>query len=170
MSFNKLIYFCSLFRRHVRKLQEMCYTVRLVSSLISVKHLVEEQCFSKPSSTWKHAVLMFLSNNFWLIALTTNTCAFTWTNPRSEVSTSDRYTEERRMNGSVTGHSLWSPFWYPFWPLSLLWIWPLNLLWNQKQELHFIHISYYWLLFCFCFSWWKTSQNYWNTKSIDANL
>lgn len=45
------MYLCSQFRRRIRKLQEMCNVVSLVSSVISVKHLVEEQCFSKPSST-----------------------------------------------------------------------------------------------------------------------
>lgn len=154
MTCNICIYLCGQFRRRIRKLQEMCNIVSLVSSVISVKHLV---VFPNPVIHWKHAVLI-LSNNLWLVALTTNTCAFIWTNSQSEVSISDCYTEERKMNGSVTGHSLRTPVRYLPWPLSLLWIRPLNLLCKQKQELHFIHISYYCFLFVSHDE--KTSQNY----------
>lgn len=51
MACNKLICLCSQVRSHIRKLKNVCDIVSLVSSLISVKHLVEEQCFSKSSST-----------------------------------------------------------------------------------------------------------------------
>lgn len=115
MTCNICIYLCGQFRRRIRKLQEMCNIVSLVSSVISVKHLV---VFPNPVIHWKHAVLI-LSNNLWLVALTTNTCAFIWTNSQSEVSISDCYTEERKMNGSVTGHSLRTPVRYLPWPLSL---------------------------------------------------
>lgn len=118
-------------------------------------------------------MLLVLSNNFWLIALTTNTCAFIWTNPRSEVSMSDCYTEERQTNGSATGHLLRSPFWYllsdfSFFSESDLW---------TCSEARIALYSYFLLLivlfffhFFVCFWWWKTSRNYWNTKTLDANL
>lgn len=115
----------------------MCNIVSVVSSVISVKHPVLIKVFFQTQFYIGNMQCWY----FWLIALTTNTCAFIWTNLRSEICTSELYTEERKMNG----HSLRSPFWYR--------LWPLNLLCKQRQELHFIHISYY--RNCFCFSCWK---------------
>lgn len=61
----------------------MCDSVRLPRPLISVKHLVEVQCWfflnekeksinddnKNPLVHWKHAVLIFVSNNFFVAGL-----------------------------------------------------------------------------------------------------
>ena len=53
----------------------MCNSISLLSPLISVKQLVEEQCFCKPSSVFGKSVDVSIEQ-LWFIALTTNTCAF----------------------------------------------------------------------------------------------
>ena len=60
--------------------------------------LSRRSVFPKQALCWKHAVLIFIPDIlFLLIALITNTRAFLWTNPQSEVSLSDHYTEEIQM-------------------------------------------------------------------------
>lgn len=93
----------------------MCNIVSLVISLISVKHLVEEQCFSKPSSTLETCSIPIFTQQFLVDCTHYQYSCLSLNKPMircKQVSVSDHYTEEIKMDGSIIGHSLRSPFLY----------------------------------------------------------